>query len=62
MMDNITLCKLLVALIDHPFMISFIDEDYADELEDRGYFDLAEFHVTAQGRDFLAANDARLRS
>jgi hypothetical protein len=55
-LDNESITKLLLGLIDHPYLISFIEQDWADELERLNLFSLDEFAVTAAGRDFLATH------
>ena len=56
MLEQNDLVKLLSALIQFPTLFSFLEQDYADVLEELGYFSLDEFSVTAAGRDFLATN------
>lgn len=55
-LEKNSLIEILVPLLTHPYLISYLDEQIADELCDRGYFDLVESSVTALGRDLLATN------
>jgi hypothetical protein len=57
---NDSVVKLLTCLIHHPFMVSFIEEFHADELIERGFFDMNLFEVTPLGRDYLQSHFLRV--
>lgn len=51
--ESEAIIQILVCLLEHPAMFSFIEPDYADDISCAGYFNMAEGGVTASGRDFL---------
>lgn len=51
-----TRLKCLKALVASPGVVSFIDEDIVDELEDEGFFDPSRCRVTDKGREYIRAN------
>ncbi len=55
-LDNQMLGELLICLLERPTMHSWLDEQAADELTERGLFDLGAMRVSPLGRDWLAAN------
>lgn len=61
-MTNTDTTRLLSILIRAPWLYSFIEQSLSDELEDRGYFSIGEFEVTALGRDFLSQHHILLDS
>lgn len=60
MLDNKDCLKLLIPLIQFPWLASFLEVDYIDDLEARGFWSMETFSVTSAGRDFCARNEAAL--
>ena len=55
---NDILATCLEPLLHYPVLISYYDEDIAEELLARDYFSLSNGEVTAAGRDFLGTHRA----